>query len=317
MLASVFAGKMFRLCLHFCVFFLMFGGVSFPHQSDLSLRQLTHECCGSHLHTLVMGRRKSPNGLGKWSHACRRTLWIVHCYVGLLGSDIFLPVSWTHIEAQEFLVLLWSNRFTSPSITLFKPIPTSQRQRLPVGFQYIQNINGMAHLRSLHHLGVLCQRPTAPAVYLKPCESWWNVGPTNLHRTFTPSKWQYSTFIIPTGSYQPPWTSMPAKKKQEATWSFGEVRTQPFGPDVGNGNSNYLTSHKGVQKELGFPCFVHHVNTWSGSKNRSTTLPTETAQRNQRPRSGTCPAKRSNGNQIESTPWIIAVSWHVWTSIFF
>lgn len=45
--------------VYFCTsfFFLMFGGVSFPHQSDLSLRQLTHECCGSHLHTLVMGRK--------------------------------------------------------------------------------------------------------------------------------------------------------------------------------------------------------------------------------------------------------------------
>lgn len=137
--------------VYFCTsfFFLMFGGVRFPHQSDLSLRQLTHECCGSHLHTFWWWGEKSPNGLGKCSHACRRTLWIVHCYVGLLGADIFLPVSWTHIEVQEFLVLPWSNKFTSPSITLFQPIPTSQRQRLPVGFQYIQNIDGTAHLWSI------------------------------------------------------------------------------------------------------------------------------------------------------------------------
>lgn len=185
----------------------MFGGVRFPQQSDLSLRQLTHECCGSHLHTFWWWGEKSPNGLGKWSHACRRTLWIVHCYVGLLVADIFLPVSWTHIEVQEFWVLLWSNRCTSPFITLFKPIPTSQRQRLPVGFQYIQNIDGMAHLRSLHHLGVLCQRPTAPAVYLKPCESWWNMGPTNLHRTFTPSNYctaLLSSQLVHINHHEPP-----------------------------------------------------------------------------------------------------------------
>ena len=153
------------------------------------------------------GGKKSPNGLGKWSHACRRTLWIVHCYVGLLVAGIFLPVSWTHIEVQEFWVLLWSNRCTSPFITLFKPIPTSQRQRLPVGFQYIQNIDGMAHLRSLHHLGVLCQRPTAPAVYLKPCESWWNMGPTNLHRTFTPSNYctaLLSSQLVHINHHEPP-----------------------------------------------------------------------------------------------------------------
>ena len=95
------------------LFFWMFGGVSFP--PDLSLRQLTHEYCGSHLFAA---------GLGKWRPAAmpcypsgkrgskinvflyQRAKWyrkwrIFHWYVGL-GGWHHLACVLNIIEVQEF-----------------------------------------------------------------------------------------------------------------------------------------------------------------------------------------------------------------------
>ena len=122
MLASVFAGKMFRLLLH-KLLFLMFGGVSFPHQSDLSLRQLTHECCGSHLHTLVMGRKNHQMVRGNVAmlvgEHCELSIAMLDCW-WLTSSCLCLePISrsksvWFYRDLTDLLVLQLPSSNLSP-----------------------------------------------------------------------------------------------------------------------------------------------------------------------------------------------------------
>ena len=130
--------------VYFCTsfFFLMFGGVRFSSP----VRSITEATDTwmlriSPAHFLLRGRKNHQMVWGNEAmlvgEHCELSIAMLYCW-WLTSSCLCLePIS----RSKRVLVLLWSDRFTSPSITLFKPIPTSQRQRLPVGFQYIQNID--------------------------------------------------------------------------------------------------------------------------------------------------------------------------------